>query len=64
MCVSGLPRTNGDNHAAEIVRMALSLIKGAQDFKIPHRPKNQLKIRVGVNTGSVMSGVVGLKMPR
>ncbi len=64
MCVSGLPKLNGDKHAAEIVRLSLTLLKGVQDFKIPHRPRQQLKIRIGVNSGSVMAGVVGLKMPR
>ena len=64
MCVSGLPKLNGERHAAEITRMALTLLKGLSTFKIPHRPRQQLKIRVGLNSGPVMAGVVGLKMPR
>lgn len=32
--------------------------------KIVHLPNEQLKIRIGVNTGPVTAGVVGSKMPQ
>ncbi|KAK7476490.1 hypothetical protein BaRGS_00032238, partial [Batillaria attramentaria] len=64
MVVSGLPMRNGNLHAREICRMSLALLNGVKSFKIRHRPEDQLKLRIGVHTGSVVAGVVGLKMPR
>ncbi|KAK0067874.1 atrial natriuretic peptide receptor 1, partial [Biomphalaria pfeifferi] len=64
MVVSGLPDRNGILHAREIARMSLSLLKATLTFRIRHRPKDRLKIRIGIHTGSVCAGVVGLKMPR
>lgn len=34
------------------------------DFKIPHMPERKLEIRIGLHSGSVAAGVVGLTMPR
>ncbi|KAL8602399.1 Nitrogen permease regulator 2 [Nucella lapillus] len=64
MVVSGLPVKNGKRHAREIARMSLALLNGVKSFKIRHRPEEQLKLRIGLHTGSVVAGVVGLKMPR
>ncbi|XP_059149224.1 atrial natriuretic peptide receptor 1-like [Physella acuta] len=64
MVVSGLPDRNGILHAREIARMSLSLLKATLTFRIRHRPNDRLKIRIGIHTGSVCAGVVGLKMPR
>ncbi|CAH3182737.1 unnamed protein product [Porites lobata] len=33
-------------------------------FNIRHLPGTQLQLRVGIHTGFVVAGVVGLKMPR
>lgn len=33
-------------------------------FTIRHRPHEQLKLRIGMHSGSVVAGVVGSKMPR
>nr|CAH7740157.1 unnamed protein product [Callosobruchus chinensis] len=51
-------------HAAEIARMALALLEEVKNFHIPHRPKDPLQLRIGIHTGPVVAGVVGLKMPR
>lgn len=64
MVVSGVPSENGDKHAGEIARMALKLLSATDSFVIPHRPDTKLRIRIGLHTGPVCAGVVGVKMPR
>ncbi|CAB3251122.1 unnamed protein product [Arctia plantaginis] len=48
MVVSGLPARNGDLHAREICLMALAIVEA---------------VRIGVHSGPVCAGVVGVKMP-
>ncbi|KRZ06359.1 Guanylate cyclase 2G [Trichinella zimbabwensis] len=64
MCVSGLPKRNGIKHVEQISRLAIALVEGVDTFIIPHRPDRKLQVRVGVHSGPVMTGVVGIKMPR
>uniref|UniRef100_UPI00359006C8 atrial natriuretic peptide receptor 1 n=1 Tax=Myxine glutinosa TaxID=7769 RepID=UPI00359006C8 len=64
MVVSGLPVHNGNVHAREIARMSLALLDAVRTFKIRQCPEDQLKLRIGIHTGPVCAGVVGLKMPR
>ncbi|TFJ97774.1 cyclin-dependent kinase 16 [Platysternon megacephalum] len=64
MVVSGLPVRNGKLHAREVARMSLALLDAVRAFKIRHRPDQQLKLRIGIHSGPVCAGVVGLKMPR
>ncbi|XP_013787351.1 atrial natriuretic peptide receptor 1-like, partial [Limulus polyphemus] len=64
MVVSGLPIRNGNEHANEIARMALSLLHAIDRFTIRHRPDKKLQLRIGIHSGSCVAGVVGLKMPR
>ncbi|PFX31871.1 Atrial natriuretic peptide receptor 1 [Stylophora pistillata] len=64
MVVSGLPIRNGHQHSLEIADMALHLLQSVQTFKIKHRPEEKLKLRIGIHSGPVCAGVVGLKMPR
>lgn len=49
---------------AEIASMSLHLLSAVSEFKIRHRPHEQLLLRIGIHSGPVCSGVVGLKMPR
>lgn len=64
MVVSGLPGRNGSRHACEVARMSLALLSAVHRFVIRHRPRDQLKLRIGLHTGPCVAGVVGLKMPR
>lgn len=44
--------------------MALNLLEAIERFKINHKPNKKLMIRIGIHTGPVCAGVVGVKMPR
>uniref|UniRef100_A0A7M5V278 Guanylate cyclase domain-containing protein n=1 Tax=Clytia hemisphaerica TaxID=252671 RepID=A0A7M5V278_9CNID len=64
MIVSGLPTRNGDQHAGEVCTTAMDLLHAIGSFTIRHMPKTKMRLRIGVHTGVVVAGVVGLKMPR
>ncbi|VDM67394.1 unnamed protein product, partial [Strongylus vulgaris] len=65
MVVSGVPNFKETQfHAKEIALMALRLLRAVRNFKIPHRPSEQLMLRIGIHTGSCVAGVVGKTMPR
>lgn len=64
MVVSGLPLKNGIKHAGEIASMSLDLLRAVKNHKITHRPNDQVKLRIGIHSGPVVAGVVGLTMPR
>ncbi|XP_055348729.1 atrial natriuretic peptide receptor 1-like [Paramacrobiotus metropolitanus] len=61
---SGVPERNGNKHAREICRLALMLLEQIKAFRMQHRPNEKLRLRLGAHTGPVVSGVVGLVMPR
>lgn len=64
MVVSGLPIRNDEKHAGQIASMALELLEAVKSFRMEHRPNQTLKLRIGIHTGPVVAGVVGLTMPR
>uniref|UniRef100_K7FL52 Guanylate cyclase n=1 Tax=Pelodiscus sinensis TaxID=13735 RepID=K7FL52_PELSI len=64
MVASGLPIRNGMKHVEEIATMSLHFLNAVVPFKIGHMPKDKLKLRIGINTGPVVAGVVGITMPR
>ncbi|XP_063226249.1 guanylate cyclase 32E isoform X2 [Bacillus rossius redtenbacheri] len=64
MVVSGLPARNGSQHAGEVASMSLHLLEAIKRFRIRHRPRDNLMLRIGIHSGPVCAGVVGLKMPR
>ncbi|CAG9804018.1 unnamed protein product [Chironomus riparius] len=62
MVVSGAPEKE-QNHAEKVCDMALDMIEAITDLEDPSTGQH-LKIRVGVHSGAVVAGIVGLKMPR
>lgn len=50
LCVSGLPRPNGDQHAVEIALMALEFIQSLKTFKVRHATstKDEVQMRIGM----------------
>ena len=67
MIVSGLPKPT-DQHAGNIASMALDLLSEADGFYIgqftQEKVDEYLKIRIGMHSGPVAAGVVGLQTPR
>lgn len=51
MVVSGLPRRNGNRHAAEIANMALDILSYAGNFRMRHAPDVPICVRAGLHTG-------------
>uniref|UniRef100_A0A8C5GRV1 Guanylate cyclase n=1 Tax=Gouania willdenowi TaxID=441366 RepID=A0A8C5GRV1_GOUWI len=64
MVASGVPNRNGTRHAAEVSNMSLDILHSIAAFKIKHMPEVKVKIRIGLHSGPVVAGVVGLTMPR
>eukprot|EP01135_Chromosphaera_perkinsii_P000241 Nk52_evm10s62 gene=Nk52_evmTU10s62 len=64
MVVSGLPQRNGDNHAHAICSLAVNLQAAIKTFTSKYIPETELAIRIGINSGPCVAGVVGTKMPR
>ncbi|XP_061665136.1 retinal guanylyl cyclase 2-like isoform X2 [Syngnathoides biaculeatus] len=64
MVASGVPNRNGHRHAAEVSNMSLDILHSIGAFKIKHMPEIKVKIRIGLHSGPVVAGVVGLTMPR
>lgn len=64
LCVSGLPTRNGFNHIREILEMSFCLMEYLKTFRIPALPRERVELRIGINSGPCVAGVVGLSMPR
>ncbi|KAG7464615.1 hypothetical protein MATL_G00167310 [Megalops atlanticus] len=64
MVASGVPNRNGNRHAAEVANMSLDILHCIGAFKMRHMPDVKVKIRIGLHSGTVVAGVVGLTMPR
>ncbi|VDM64155.1 unnamed protein product [Angiostrongylus costaricensis] len=64
LCASGLPQRNGNEHARKIADMSFDLLRAIKEFRIMHLPNERVNIRVGIHTGPIVTGVVGITMPR
>ncbi|TDH04805.1 hypothetical protein EPR50_G00136700 [Perca flavescens] len=64
MVASGVPTRNGNRHAAEMANLSLDILHCIGTFKMRHMPDLKVRIRIGLHSGPVVAGVVGLTMPR
>uniref|UniRef100_A0A7E4W0S3 Guanylate cyclase n=1 Tax=Panagrellus redivivus TaxID=6233 RepID=A0A7E4W0S3_PANRE len=64
MVVSGIPIENGIRHLMHLSDVALEMMKFLMTFEVPHKKDHRIRIRLGLHTGSVAAGVVGLTAPR
>ena len=60
---SGLPVRYGDLHAREITNVALELLESFNGVSYVGYEIKQVQLRIGINSGPIVAGVVGLKMP-
>lgn len=52
MVASGLPKRNGNKHAAEIANMSLNILSSVGSFKMRHMPEVPVRIRIGIHSGN------------
>ncbi|CAL8361574.1 unnamed protein product [Merluccius merluccius] len=61
-CVAGGLHKKIDSHAKPIAHMALKMMELSEEVLTPDG--KPIKLRIGIHTGSVLAGVVGVMMPR
>ncbi|KAM7168697.1 guanylate cyclase soluble subunit alpha-1 isoform 2-T2 [Macrochelys suwanniensis] len=61
-CVAGGLHKESKTHAVQIALMALKMMELSDEVMSPHG--EPIKMRIGLHSGSVFAGVVGVKMPR
>ncbi|KAM9452342.1 guanylate cyclase soluble subunit alpha-2-like isoform 1-T1 [Salvelinus alpinus] len=61
-CVAGGLHRKIDSHAKPIALMALKMMELSEEVLTPDG--KSIKLRIGIHTGSVLAGVVGVRMPR
>ncbi|CAG0923220.1 unnamed protein product [Notodromas monacha] len=63
MCVSGAPDPN-PRHATSSARVAIAMLRDMHRIRASSEAYSQCTIRLGMSSGAVVAGVVGLKLPR
>jgi adenylate cyclase len=58
MCAGGVPERNFD-HARNVIEFASEMLETLKSFNQAH--STDLRVRVGINSGSVVAGVIGSK---
>ncbi|XP_040188083.1 guanylate cyclase soluble subunit alpha-1 [Rana temporaria] len=61
-CVAGGLHKESETHAFQVALMALNMMELSDTVTSPHG--EPIKMRIGLHSGSVFAGVVGVKMPR
>ncbi|KAG9344080.1 hypothetical protein JZ751_012560, partial [Albula glossodonta] len=61
-CVAGGLHKESETHATQIALMALKMMELSDEVMTP--AGEPIKMRIGLHSGSVLAGVVGVKMPR
>ncbi|XP_061440451.1 guanylate cyclase soluble subunit alpha-1 [Rhineura floridana] len=61
-CVAGGLHKESETHAIQIALMALKMMELSNEVMSPHG--EPIKMRIGLHSGSVFAGVVGVRMPR
>lgn len=61
-CVAGGLHKESPTHAVQIAHMALKMMELSDEVMTPMG--EVIKMRIGIHSGSVLAGVVGVKMPR
>uniref|UniRef100_A0A915JIV4 Guanylate cyclase n=1 Tax=Romanomermis culicivorax TaxID=13658 RepID=A0A915JIV4_ROMCU len=64
LVVSGVPVRNGMEHVTNIAEMSLNVLKVLKRYRVPHMPFTPVSVRIGLHSGTVAGGVVGVTMPR
>ncbi|XP_068134984.1 guanylate cyclase soluble subunit alpha-1 isoform X1 [Hyperolius riggenbachi] len=61
-CVAGGLHKESDTHSFQVALMALKMMELSDTVMSPHG--EPIKMRIGLHSGSVFAGVVGVRMPR
>ncbi|ESO97637.1 hypothetical protein LOTGIDRAFT_152728 [Lottia gigantea] len=64
MVASGLPTRIGNRHSLEVAALACELMDMTTHRAFSHDATRFIQLRIGINTGPCMAGIVGLTMPR
>ncbi|CAJ0958041.1 unnamed protein product, partial [Mesorhabditis belari] len=65
LLISGIPKVDHYQHLVEVCRLALKFREFAlNDYKIPHHPEKKLRLKMGINSGPLASGILGIAAPR